>query len=135
MRALRRFAPLVRGDEVERRGVDAIALAGRSGSVVEDVPQVPAAGAAEDLGAAHEQAVVGVQLDGFGDRRLGEAGPAGAGVELGVGREQLRTTGRTAVDAVGVAVEVLTAECRLCTGLTQDALLRRSEPAAPLVVR
>src|ERR1700690_3616283 len=54
---------LLGGLEGERRGVDAVALSVRPRPVVEDVAQVPAAGAADDLGAAHEQAVVGAQLD------------------------------------------------------------------------
>src|ERR1700730_161941 len=63
------------GHEVKRGGVDAVALARRSGAIVEDVTEVPAARAANDLGAAHEQAVVGPQLDRLGDGRLGGAGP------------------------------------------------------------
>ena len=42
--------------------------------VVEDVTQVTAAAAADDLGAAHEQAVVRPQLDRLGDRGLVKLG-------------------------------------------------------------
>ncbi len=67
---------LLAGFEGERGGVDAVALAGGAGAVVEDVPEVPPTAAATHLGAAHEEAVVGAQLDRLGDRRLGERGPA-----------------------------------------------------------
>ena len=69
--------------EVERAGVDAVAQAGRLGAVVEDVAEVGVAAAADDFGAAHEEAVVGLGLDGVVDRLVEEARPAGAGVELG----------------------------------------------------
>src|ERR1700729_2174905 len=46
-----------RGLERQRARVDAVPLAGRLGTVVEDVAQVAAAAAAHDLGAPHEQAV------------------------------------------------------------------------------
>ena len=76
----------VAGVELERARVDAVAQAARvARAVVEDVAEVAAAAAADDLGAAHEQRVVRARLDRGGDGRLGEARPAGAGVELGVG--------------------------------------------------
>src|SRR5207253_11233363 len=68
--------------EVKRRGVDAVALSTGPGAIIEDVPEMPAAVAAYDLGTAHGEAVVRTQLDRLRDGRLGEAGPAGAGGEL-----------------------------------------------------
>src|ERR1700745_1126178 len=55
---------LVRGRRLERQRarVDAVSLAGRLGTVVEDVNKGAAAAAAYDLGAPHEQAVVRAQL-------------------------------------------------------------------------
>ena len=85
-RRRRQWLPL---SEVERERVDAVTLAGRVRAVVEDVAQVPTAVAADDLGADHAVARVLAQLDGLLDRGLGEARPAGAGVELRVGVEQL----------------------------------------------
>src|ERR1051326_1556744 len=58
--------------EVERGGVDAVSLAGGSRPVVEDMAEVTSAVAADDLGALHEVAVVGTQLD-----RLGAGGVRG----------------------------------------------------------
>src|SRR6185295_12310920 len=76
--------------EAQRATVDAVALSGRARPIVEDVTEVRVAVLADDLGAAHEEASVFAQLDVLEVHRLGEAGPAGAGVELGVGGEQLR---------------------------------------------
>ena len=53
-------APSSSRSSVKRAGVDAVALAGRVRAVVEDVAEVAAAARAEHLGAAHEQAVVGL---------------------------------------------------------------------------
>ena len=60
------------GVEVEREGVDAVALVGGRGPIVEDVAKVAAARLAHDFGAHHAVAVVGTQLDRFGVSRLGE---------------------------------------------------------------
>ena len=88
------------GVEVQRAAVDAVAQAGRVRAVVEDVAQVAAAALADDLGALHEEAVVGPGLDRLVVHRVEEARPAGAGVELGVRVEQLRAAALAAVDAV-----------------------------------
>ena len=63
--------------------------------------QVAAAAGAHDLGADHAVRRSVPQLDGLGDRGVGEARPAGAGVELVVGAEQLGAAAGAAVDAVG----------------------------------
>src|SRR5205823_6251920 len=120
--------------EVERAAVDAVALPGRPGAVLEDVTQMPAAAAAHDLGATHEQAVVGTQLDGLGDRRLGEARPTGAGIELGVRREQRRTAAGTSVRAVLLGVPVGAGEGALGALPAQHVVLLRCQLPAPLLV-
>src|SRR6202035_1598104 len=95
---------------------------------------VSPAGATEDLRAAHEEAVVGAQLDRLGDRRLGEAGPAGAGLELRVGREQDRRAGGATVVARVLVVGVLPGRRRLRTGLEKDLVLGRRELLLPLLL-
>ena len=90
---------------------------------------------AHDLGAAHEQAVVRPKLDRLGDRGLIEAGPPGAGVELGVGAEQLAAAAGAPVEAAGVVVDVLTGERALGVSLAQHAVLHRGQLLAPLLVR
>lgn len=47
-------------DELESDGVHAVALAGRLGTVVEDVAEMSITLLAQDLGATHEKTVVGV---------------------------------------------------------------------------
>src|SRR5271155_2892027 len=122
------------GRERQRRRVDAVALTGRPGAVVEDMAQVPAAGAADDLGAAHEQAVVRAQLNGLGDSGLGEAGPTGTGLELGTGPEQGRPAAGAAVLTGGLVVDVLAREGRLGAGLPQDVVLGRRQLLTPLLL-
>src|SRR5215510_516292 len=128
---------LVRGRRLERQRarVDAVPVAGLGGTVVEHVAEMPAATAANDLGAPHEQAVVRPQLDRLGDRGLVEAGPPGARVELGVRAEQLGAAASAPVGAVGVVVHVLAGERPLGVRLTQDAVLQRGQLLAPLLVR
>ena len=74
-----------------------------------------------------------MQLHGVGDRRLGEARPAGAGVELRVRAEQLVAAGAAAVDAVGLRVRVRAGERRLGALLAQDVEAVGRELLAPLL--
>src|SRR5215469_5999033 len=124
-----------RGLERQRARVDAVPLAGRPGTVVEDVAEVAAAAAADDLGAPHEQAVIRPQFDRLGDRGLVEAGPPGARVELGVRAEQLGAAAGTPVEAVPVVVDVLTGERHLGVRPAQDVVLLRGQLLTPLLVR
>src|SRR5579862_8453280 len=68
--------------ELERARIDAVAQARGSGSVAEDVAEVPTAGPADHLGADHSVAVIGVRLDVARHGGLVEARPAAAGFEL-----------------------------------------------------
>src|SRR5215475_7878987 len=124
-----------RGLERQRARVDAVPLAGRPGTIVEDVTKVAAAATAHDLGAPHEQAVVRPQLDRLGGRGLAEARPAGAGVELGVRAEQPGATAGAPVEAVPVVAQVRTSERHLGMRLTQHVVLQWSQFLAPLLVR
>src|SRR5882724_1941908 len=75
-------ALLLLGLEIQRRRVDAVALARRLGAVGKDVAEMSGTAGAMHLGARHEEAAVGLGLDGFLAGRLIEARPAGAGIEL-----------------------------------------------------
>ncbi len=66
------------GVELQRAGVDAVALPGGVRPVVEDVAKMTAAALAQYLGTPHPEASVFAQLDILGDRRLVEARPARA---------------------------------------------------------
>src|SRR4051795_13369267 len=119
--------------KVERDRVDAPALPGRARAVVEHVAEVRAAAAAQHLRAGHPVGVVLARLDRLGDRRLGEARPAGAGVELRVRAEQLVAAGGAAVYPVFLRVGVLASERRLRAVPAQHLVLLRRELLAPLV--
>src|SRR5579885_2451308 len=86
---------LLLGDEAEGGGVDAIPQPRRPRSVGKDMAEMRRATRAMHFGAGHEQAAVGLGLDILGVRRLPEARPSRAGVELGRGLEE----GRPAADA------------------------------------
>ena len=85
--------------EVECGGVDAVAQSCRGRAVVEDVAEVTAAGGAHDLGPGHPVARVRLGHDAVERRRLEEARPARARVELRLRAEELGATARAAVDA------------------------------------
>src|SRR5687768_58735 len=93
-------------DLLEGRGVDAVAQARRPRSVVEDVAQVSAAAGAVHLGARHAQGAVALLAHRALGQGLGEAGPAGPGVELVVGGEEGLPAGRTDVGPGRVRVMV-----------------------------
>src|SRR3954452_8693780 len=99
--------------QLERDRVDAPALARRTRAVVEHVAEMRAAAAAEHLRAGHPVGAVLARLDRLGDRRLGEARPAGAGVELRVRAEQLVAAGGAAVYPVFLRMHVPAGERRL----------------------
>ena len=114
--------------------VDAVALAVGTGPVREDVAQVAPAARAGDLGPGHEERLVLVQLHGAGHRGLGEAGPAGTRVELGVRAEQLIAAGPAAVHPVGLGVRVGAGEGRLSALLAQDVKALGRQLLAPLLI-
>src|SRR6185312_7235116 len=74
--------------QLQRCRVDAVAQPGRPGAVGEDMAEMAAAFGAEHRGADHAVADVALLVDMALDRGLGEARPAAAGIELGVGFEQ-----------------------------------------------
>ena len=66
----------------QRGGINAVAQAGRFGTVFENMAQVPAATSANDFRAAHEEGVVGFRGYLFGFDGLRETRPAGAGIKF-----------------------------------------------------
>src|SRR5215813_9990105 len=120
--------------ELERRGVDAVALPGRLRAVVEDVPEVRVAPRAVHLGPAHEEARVLLGLDRLRRGRLEVRRPAGAGVELVIRAEERLTTAHAAVRAAIVVVPVHAAECALGTVRAYHLELVVSKLLAPLLV-
>src|SRR5258708_3586754 len=119
--------------QLQRRRVDAVALAGGVGTVVEDVAKVPAAPLADDLGALHEEAVVRAQLDVLEVLGLVEAGPARTGLELGLAVEQLRATSCAGIGPIAVLVDVFAGEGPLGALLTKDVVLLGRQLRLPLL--
>src|SRR5215210_9431565 len=93
-----------------------------------------AAAGAGDLCACHPEAAVLMELHGVGHRRLREARPTGARVELRVRAEQLGPARAAAVDPVRLRVRVRTGERRLGALLTQDVETLRIQLLAPLLL-
>ena len=120
--------------QVQSARVDAVAQAGGVRTVVEHVSEVASAAAAQDLGPPHPEAAVLANLDVLRDGRLVEAGPAGAGIELGVGAEQLGATAGAVVHPVVLDVHVLARERPLGAVAAQDLVLVGREALPPLLV-
>src|SRR3989337_789565 len=118
--------------ELERGAVDAVAQPALFlRTVGEDVPQVPLAARADDLGANHAVRHVAMLLD-RAFLRPGEARPARAAVELGLALEQ-RLTARGAEILTGrLVLLVLAGERALGAMLAQDAVLLGRQLRAPL---
>src|SRR5437867_3279350 len=121
------------GPQIERAGVDAVALAGGAGAVVEHVAQMATAALARHLGPDHEEALVRVQLDVRSVHGLGEAGPPGSRFELRPGVEELGTAPGASVDAIVVDVPVLAGEGPLGAFAPEHLVLLRREAPAPFL--
>src|SRR5262245_33092603 len=122
------------GDEPQRRAVDAVAQTAGARAVREEVAEVAFPVPAADLGANHPVRRVGV-LDHVGWlQRSGEAGPAGAAVELVVRAEEWLSRGDVHVDPGLVVVPVLVLKRRLGARLLGDLVLQRRQTAAQLVI-
>src|SRR5262245_44956737 len=74
--------------EDQRGRVQAVAQSRGSGPVVEDVTEVSITAGAKDFRPPHSVALVLMRDDIFLGDRLEETGPAGAGIEFGVGRKE-----------------------------------------------
>src|SRR5882672_12835065 len=90
--------------EIQRRRVDAVALARRLGAVGKDVAEMGGAAGAMHFRAGHEEAAVGLRLHGLLPGRLIEARPARAGIELGRRIEHRRAAADAGIHAVVVMV-------------------------------
>lgn len=122
--------------KVEADAVDAVALVGRGGMALalEDVAEVAAAVAADNLGAGHAERAVLVARHGAGDAVV-VGRPAAAGLELVVGLVEGRVAAGAGVDARLRAVFVVLARAgTLGTLFAQDAellCLSRKKLASP----
>src|SRR5262245_7032592 len=87
------------------------------------------------LGAPHKQAAVLMGAHRLFRRRLVEAGPTGARVELGAGVEQRLAATDAFVHAIVVVVPVLAGEGAFGAVLAGHAVLLRRQLLAPLLIR
>src|SRR5690554_2195409 len=119
--------------ELERCAVDAIAQAALVARPVwEHMPEMAFASRANHLGAHHPVRHVAVLVDRAVLRRAGEAGPARTTVEFGFALEQRLPAGGADIFAWRLVLLVLAGERALGSALTQDAVLLRRQPLAPL---
>ena len=118
--------------EGERGRIEAKAQAGGLRAIFKNVPKMGSAANTFDLGPIHAVAAVGFAQDVFFGDRLKETGPAGAGIELGFGREQREV----ATDAVVNAGFVLVIKCAAKGGfralIARNAKLFRRQKLGPL---
>src|SRR5262245_55316833 len=96
--------------------------------------EMAAAGGAVDLRAGHEERAIRLRGDGRGIRRVGEARPAGARVELGARIEELRAAPGTAVHAFAVLVPILAGEGSLGALLAEDVVLLGGQSLSPSLI-
>src|ERR1700682_3422786 len=133
--AVRRQAAAAPSARLLQRGrVDAVALAGRRWSVLEDMTEVASAAAAMHLDPLHSVARVARRGDGARVGRTREAGPARPAVELLLGAEELRAATRAEIAAGLVIVPELAAEGALGARLSEHAGLLERQLAAPLII-
>jgi hypothetical protein len=92
-------------------------------AVIEDVPQVRVATAAEGFGAGHTVARVAVEFDIFGGDGLIVAGPAGTGVKLRLGCEERLSAADAHVGSFFFGVFVFAGEGWFSTFLARDVIL------------
>src|SRR6185312_3890792 len=118
----------------QRGRVDAIALAGGLGAIGEDVSEVGAAGGAGGFDAPHAESPVFMLFDGVRGDGVVEAGPAAAGVELGLRLEQRSIAGGAVVQAIGVVVGQGAGEGTLRALFAHHVVLLRRELGAPFGV-
>lgn len=90
--------------EFQRRSVHAVTESGRFWAVVENVPEVPAAGAAHYFGTDHTMASIHNLLHISSINGLKEAWPAGSRIVLGVGTEQRSSASRAGVGTLFLIV-------------------------------
>ena len=86
---------------------------------IKHVPQVSPAGLADDLGALHAIVSIFTQFYVFQIHGVGKAGPASAGIKLGLRGKKFRAADGTSVHALAVLVPILTRKCWLGASLAR----------------
>src|SRR5579872_3838657 len=120
--------------EAEGNAVHAVAQTGRLRTVVEDVAEMRPAYGALRFDAHHAMAAISLFLDRVAGNRRGEAGPAGARIELRFGSEERRPTCDAAVEPGVLFVPIWAGEGPLGAGLASNPILLGRELGAPFCV-
>lgn len=96
--------------QVERDRVDAIAQTGGGWAVRKNVSQVGVTTGAEDLGAAHEEAIVLFRFNAITGDRLPKARPTRPRVEFRLGGKKVVAAARAAISPLLLGVPVFSAK-------------------------
>src|SRR5664279_5620448 len=128
-------SPLLFSVQCKRCRIDAKAQSGGFWAVLENMAEVGVAIGAAHFDAIHAELVLVAVFEHIFADRLPEAGPAGAGFELGFRIEQRRATAHAAVDAEVMAIPIFAGEGGLGAALAAHFILFRRQFFAPFVVR
>ncbi len=120
--------------ELEADAVHAVAQSRGLGPVVEDVAQVSPAARAKRFRAAHEEAVVRLGRDVVLNDRLEEAGPARAGIELGLRAEEVQAAAGALVGPLFLIMFERARESPFRTFLPGDFVLLGRQDFSPFFV-
>src|SRR5262249_49017510 len=120
--------------ELQRRGVHAVALAGRLGAVIEDVAQMAATAFTEDFVARHEEATVCFSCDAVFRKGLPKARPARTGIKLRLRVEKRVAAAGTEIGSLVFALGVFAGERPLRALFAKHVVLVRSQDPPPLLV-
>src|SRR5271168_1376240 len=96
--------------ELQRGRIDAVTQSGRPRAVLEHMAEMAVATGAKHLGADHAVGHIALLVDVTFGCRLGEAWPAAAGIELGIGLKQRLTAAGTDIGAGALLMLVLAGE-------------------------
>ena len=118
--------------EVKGNGIDAEAFSRRFRSVIEDVSQVSSTAGTDGLDPVHEMAGVFLNPDFVAGNHIIETGPAGPGLELGIGRKEFLPAGSTGIDSFLFVIIQIARKGPFGAFLPQDLILFRSEDLLPL---
>src|SRR6201996_7739355 len=118
--------------ELQRRRIDAVTQSGRPRAVLEHMAEMTIAARAQHFGADHAVAHVAFLVDTAFGCRLGEARPAAAGIELGIGLEQRLSAAGADIGARAMLMLVFAGEGPFGRLLAQHRVLHRRQFLAPL---
>src|SRR5262245_17461729 len=118
------------GTEAQRQAVHAVAKAGRSWPVGEDMAEVASAAVAQHLGTNHAEASIGFSHGGV-RQYFPETRPAGPTVEFRCRIEQGQRAGRANERALAMLVQERAGEGMLGACLAQDVIAFGAEDTLP----